>query len=85
MVILGRSSPYEWGSGPVPLEADITVSAEHCMLYDDNGTVRIYNLSAVNPALINGRRMSMPVQLNPGDRLELGKSVFMVTRVMPVK
>ena len=44
-LVVGRNAPYEWGSGNLPTEPDITVSAEHCMLYEENGMVRICNLS----------------------------------------
>ena len=84
-IIIGRNSAYYWGTGAVPQEADITVSAEHCMLYEEDGLLLICNMSAVNPAVLNGHRINMPVALNAGDRLEMGRSVFLITRVVAME
>ena len=81
-VIVGRNSLLYHASGPVPAEPDITVSNEHCMIFDQGGTLLVHNMSAVNPAVLNGRRVDFPTQFKPGDRLEMGKSVFLITRVM---
>lgn len=64
-----------------PSQIDPTISREHCMFYEQGGVLLAWNMSAVNPAVINGYRLNQPVQLMPGDRLELGNSVFLVTRV----
>ena len=63
------------------IQPDGTVSRQHCMLYEQDGTLWIWNLSAVNPAAVNGHRLNSPQPLMPGDRLELGNSTFLVTRV----
>ena len=60
---------------------DPTVSREHCLLYEQDGMLMVWNMSAVNPAVINGYRLNTPAQLLAGDRLELGNSVYLVTRV----
>lgn len=79
--ILGRLSMYDHVSGCWPVEPDQTVSREHCMLYDQDGALWAWNMSAVNPAAINGFRLNQPVQVMPGDRLEMGSSVYLITRV----
>lgn len=79
--VLGRMTLLEHMSGGYPRQPDSTVSREHCMLYEQDGMLFAGNLSAVNPAIINGYRLNFPRQLCPGDRLELGNSVFLVTRV----
>lgn len=60
---------------------DITVSRQHCMLYEQDGVLLIWNLSAVNPADLNGYRLNSPMVLRSGDRLKMGNSVFLVTRL----
>ena len=80
--IVGRTSLLYYASGPVPTVPDVTVSSEHCMIFDQGGTLLIHNMSAVNPAVLNGRRLDFPTELKPGDRLEMGKSVFLITRVV---
>lgn len=79
--IIGRMSLYEHATGRVPKELDTTVSREHCLLYEQDGLLLAWNMSAVNPTAINGLRLYQPVQLMPGDRIELGNSVYLVTRV----
>lgn len=79
--ILGRATLYDHVVGRRPLETDPTISREHCMLYEQDGMLLAWNMSAVNPAAINGYRLNQPVQVMPGDRVELGNSVFLVTRV----
>lgn len=79
--VLGRMSLYENITGRRPLEMDATVSREHCMLYEQDGFLLAWNMSAVNPAVVNGFRLNQPAQVLPGDRLELGNSVFLITRV----
>ena len=79
--VLGRNSLFPGNGYPDPAEQDITVSRQHCMLYEQDGMLLIWNLSAVNPADLNGHRLNAPQCLSPGDRLKLGHSVFLVTRV----
>ena len=79
--VLGRMSIYQNIVEGHPMEQDCTISREHCMLYEQDGMILIWNMSAVNPAAINGYRLNIPQQIVPGDRLELGNSVFLLTRV----
>lgn len=79
--VLGRISLFDNIVGSMPSMADETISREHCMLYDQNGTLLIWNMSAINPAGINGYRLNVPREVVPGDRLEMGNSVFLITRV----
>ena len=79
--VLGRMTLLNHMTGGHSRQPDPTVSREHCMLYEQDGMLFAGNLSAVNPAIINGYRLNIPRQLCPGDRMELGNSVFLVTRV----
>lgn len=80
-IVLGRGNLFALnGTGDSP-EHDITVSRQHIMLYEQDGMLLVWNLSAVNPADLNGHRLNRPQCLTPGDRLKLGHSVFLATRV----
>lgn len=78
--VFGRMSLYENITAGWPMEMDATISREHCLLYEQNGMLLAWNMSAINPAVINGYRILQPVHLMQGDRMELGNSVFLVTR-----
>lgn len=79
--VLGRVSVYDNIISRRPMETDPTISREHCMLYEQNGLLLAWNMSAVNPAAVNGYRLNAPRQIIPGDRIELGNSTFLITRV----
>lgn len=79
--ILGRGIIYSTCQGLSQEEMDRCISREHCMLYEQEGTIWIWNLSAVNPATVNGMPLNVPRPLLPGQRLGMGKSTFLVTRV----
>ena len=79
--VLGRANLFPTGGYANASEQDITVSRQHCMLYEQDGLLLIWNLSAVNPADLNGHRINAPQYLNLGDRLKLGHSVFLVTAI----
>lgn len=83
--VLGRAMLYDCMATRRIPEMDTTVSREHCMLYEQEGILLAWNMSVVNPAAINGFRINQPVQIMPGDRLELGNSAFLITRVERVQ
>lgn len=68
-------------SARVGAPLDTTISREHVLLYDQNGSIWAWNMSTVNSAKINGERLDVPRQIFPGQRLELGNSVYLITRV----
>lgn len=79
--VMGRMSLHDNIMGRRPMEFDPTISREHCMVYEQDGMLLAWNMSAVNVAMLNGYRLNQPAQIFPGDRLELGNSVFLITRV----
>lgn len=79
--VLGRGTLYECIVNNRPMAMDPTVSREHCMFYEQNGYLMMWNMSAVNPALLNGLRIEQPLPVLPGGRLEMGNSVFLITQV----
>lgn len=78
---VGRYDLCGDGSAYAGAPLDNTISREHVLLYDQYGCIWIWNLSAVNPAMINGERINAPRQIAPGNRLELGNSAYLITRV----
>lgn len=79
--VLGRYSLYNTAIQMQNIEADNCISREHVLLYDQGGMLWVWNLSTVNPAMINGHRLNSAQRIVPGMRLELGNSVFLVTKV----
>ena len=77
-IVVGRYDLYQ-ANWSVPV--DHTISREHVLIYEQDGILWMWNMSAVNPAMINGHRLNAPIQLHPGNRLELGRSVFLITEV----
>lgn len=80
-LVLGRELISSVFSG----KSDITISREQCMFYENHDRIYVWNMSTVNPTVLNGQRVNLPQQLKPGDRLELGKSVFLITRVQLIQ
>lgn len=80
-ITVGRYNLHPGGYTNQAVPEDNTISREHVLLYDQNGTLWIWNLSTVNPARINGYRLNEPQFVQQGKRLELGNSVFLITDV----
>lgn len=80
-IVVGRYSLYSPAAQMRNVEPDNCISREHLMLYDQGGVLWVWNLSTVNPAQINGHRLDSAQRIIPGMRLELGNSVFLVTKV----
>ena len=80
--VLGRYTLFNMVMQEHPqIEIDNAISREHVLLYEQDRALWGWNLSAVNPAMINGHRMNTAQRIVPGIRIELGNSVFLVTRV----
>lgn len=76
-IILGRA----FGPGQPPgqlLFDDSTVSRQHARLDWDPARKRyvISHLSTTNPTLVNGRAISQPSPVEPGDQVRLGNLLF---------
>ena len=80
--VLGRLSLCQNVIGDMPPVMERTVSREHCMLYGQNRTLFVWNMSEINPTKLNGYPLNgQPAPLMPGDQIILGSSTFLVTRV----
>lgn len=79
--VVGRNNLYESFGSAIEQQIDATISREHVLFFEQAGVLWIWNLSTVNPAVVNGYLLNSPVQVYPGDRVEMGNSVFLITRV----
>src|SRR6185436_4693078 len=57
---------------------DASVAPRHCVLVFSDGQVRIRDVDPANPSFANGLPASERT-LEPGDRLRIGSSTFMLT------
>lgn len=55
------------------LNYEESVSGKHCRIIEENGQVKIENLSRTNPTEVNGQRISGAVVLRTGDVLTIGR------------
>lgn len=55
---------------------DTYVSNKHARVYEDEGAFVVEDLGSTNGTYVNGRKISYPLELRPGDRIKIGKSVF---------
>jgi serine phosphatase RsbU (regulator of sigma subunit) len=68
---LGRSSTND-----IPL-SDRTLSRVHARLEQaDGGLIRVVDLGSRNGTMVNSTRITDPVTLRPGDRIQLGETVI---------
>ncbi len=80
-LVLSFKEGHEWILGRNPEESDFviedsTVSRRHlrCVKKDDG--IYLSNLSRVNPTLFNGEKLKEEQLLKPGDRIQIGYTVF---------
>lgn len=83
----GRSYPLDreatLGRAPVntvALPEDSFVSSIHARLWRQADQVVVEDLGSTNGTFVNGVRLSAPVALHPGDRLQVGRTVFEATK-----
>src|SRR5205085_9063778 len=64
----------------VALEGDTYVSQLHARLYRKDGQLYIEDLGSTNGTYLNRKKVSGPMLLRRGDRLQIGKTVLEVSR-----
>jgi pSer/pThr/pTyr-binding forkhead associated (FHA) protein/predicted Ser/Thr protein kinase len=72
-LLIGRRA-----SGQGKLADDIEISREHARISRSGGGYVIEDLGSTNGTFVNGRRISAPEFLAPGDRVELGTTTLVV-------
>lgn len=55
---------------------DTYASQEHASIYGSEGSFLVEDLGSTNGTYVNGRKISYPLELRPGDRVKIGKTVF---------
>ena len=74
-VTMGRG-----GGCTVPLIFDTFVSQVHARVYDRDGVLWVEDTGSTNGTYVNGERISQPVKLGKGDRVQLGETVLEAAR-----
>jgi hypothetical protein len=60
----------------VPLTSDNFVSQVHARVFRSGDDYWVEDLGSTNGTLVNGRKLTAPVALRRGDRLQVGRSVL---------
>ncbi|MBN1289728.1 MAG: FHA domain-containing protein [Actinobacteria bacterium] len=55
---------------------DTYISNKHASIYESGGAYLVEDMGSTNGTYVNGRKISYPLELRPGDRIKIGKSVF---------
>ena len=64
----------------VALDYDTFASKVHARLFRRSGELWIEDLNSTNGTYVNAERIASPVQLERGDRVQVGQTVLEVTR-----
>ncbi|HEX6652411.1 MAG TPA: FHA domain-containing serine/threonine-protein kinase [Thermoleophilaceae bacterium] len=76
--VIGRQAPEEGQLGQ-----DAEISRHHARIARSNGTFIIEDLGSTNGTFVNGRRISKPELLSPGDRIQVGATTLVVQVSVP--
>ena len=83
----GRSYPIEGdatigrgGGCAVSLTFDTFVSQVHARAFDRDGTLWVEDAGSTNGTLVNGKRITAPMKLRKGDRVQVGETVLEAQR-----
>ena len=71
--VIGRAAGAD-----IPLGEDSFASSRHARVFERGGAIWIEDVGSTNGTLVNGNRVSSPVQLNPGDRVQVGRTTMEV-------
>ena len=83
----GRSYPIEGdatigrgGGCAVSLTFDTFVSQVHARAFDREGTLWVEDAGSTNGTLVNSKRITAPMKLRKGDRVQVGETVLEAQR-----
>lgn len=62
---------------------DPEVSRRHARFETQNGVVFLEDLKSSNGTFLNGRRLADPLEIRPGDEIDVGTTRLLVTAVRP--
>ncbi len=74
-IMIGRSA----AACEISFPDDAAVSARHCCIREEEGTLILEDLGASNGTFLNGKRIKTPSVLKDGDILRIGKKELRVT------
>jgi hypothetical protein len=69
-LVIGRSE------GSDIIIDDTYASQQHARVFPENASCYVEDLGSTNGTYVNGRKISYPLELRPGDRIKIGKTVF---------
>jgi hypothetical protein len=72
---LGRA-----GGCTIPLAADTYVSQVHARVFERDGDLWAEDIGSTNGTFVNGTRITAPVRMRKGDRIQVGQTVMEATR-----
>jgi hypothetical protein len=78
--IEGEATMGRGGGCTMPLTFDTFVSQVHARAYERDGALWIEDVGSTNGTYVNGERISQPVKLGKGDRVQLGETVLEAER-----
>jgi pSer/pThr/pTyr-binding forkhead associated (FHA) protein len=55
---------------------DTYASQQHARIYSNEESYYVEDLGSTNGTYVNGRKTPHPLELRPGDRIKIGKTVF---------
>jgi len=73
--IIGRASGCA-----VPIEDDTFVSHLHARIYTRGAEFWIEDLGSTNGSFVNGKKLVSPIPLRNGDKIQVGRTVFEVSK-----
>ncbi len=59
---------------------DTYISTQHARIYRRNGSWVVEDLGSTNGTYLNQRKVTVPTEIAPGDRIRVGKSVIEVRK-----
>lgn len=68
------------GGCQIALEDDKTVSQLHARVFRRDGRVYVEDLGSTNGTYLNQRKVTVPTEIGPGDKIRVGKTTVEVRR-----
>ncbi len=76
---IGLANEITFGRAPgctISVPDDTFVSQVHARVYNENGNIVIEDLGSTNGTYVNANRITAPLMLNKGDRIQIGSTVL---------
>ncbi|CAB4886168.1 unannotated protein [freshwater metagenome] len=76
---IGLANEVTFGRSPgctISVPDDTFVSQVHARVFNDQGSITIEDLGSTNGTYVNGNRISAPLILSRGDRVQVGATVL---------